>query len=58
MRQSIFSLQMFIVKTLIIENTHSHHIYMKRKEGVSVQVSRETERERECVYESARIVAK
>jgi hypothetical protein len=34
-----FSLQTFIVKTLIIENTHNHHIYMKRIEGASVQVS-------------------
>ncbi len=45
MRQVAFSLQTFIVKTLIIENTHSHHIYMKRKEGASVQASGETERE-------------
>ncbi len=37
----------FIVKMLIIKNTHSHHIYMKWKEGASVQVSGETERERE-----------
>jgi hypothetical protein len=36
----------FIVKTLIIQNTHSHHIYMKWKEGASVQVSGETERGR------------
>jgi len=36
---------MFIVRTLIIQNTHSHHIYMKWKEGASVQVSGETERE-------------
>jgi len=51
--------QMFIVKTLIIENMHSHHIYMKWKEGVSVQDSRETERERERerVSESGRIAA-
>ncbi len=56
MRQSIFSPQVFIVKTLIIENTHSHHIYMKQKERASMQVSRETERESVC--ESARIVAK
>jgi len=35
-------LQMFIVKTLLIENMHSHHIYMKWKEGASVQDSRET----------------
>jgi hypothetical protein len=34
--------QTFIVKTLIIENTHGHHIYMKQKEGASVQVSGET----------------
>jgi len=34
--------QMFIVKTLLIENMHSHHIYMKWKEGASVQDSRET----------------
>jgi hypothetical protein len=42
-----FSPQMFIVKTLIIQNIHSCHIYMKQKEGASVQVSGETERERE-----------
>jgi hypothetical protein len=47
MRQSIFSPQTFIVKTLIIQNTQSHHIYMKRKEGASVQVRGETEREEE-----------
>jgi hypothetical protein len=40
-------LQMFIVKILIIKNMHSHHIYIKHKEGVSVQDSRETEREEE-----------
>jgi hypothetical protein len=57
MRQRVFSLQMFIAKTLIIQNVHSHHIYMKRKEGVSVQVSSETERERESESESARIAA-
>jgi hypothetical protein len=34
--------QMFIVKTLLIENMHSHHIYMKWKEGASVQDSGET----------------
>ena len=51
-----FSPQTFIVKTLIIENTHSHHIYMKQKERASVQVSRETDRERVC--ESTRIAAK
>ncbi len=27
--------QTFIVKILIIENMHSRHIYMKRKEGAS-----------------------
>ncbi len=36
---------------------HSHHIYMKQKEGASVQDSGETERERErvcvCVCEGA-----
>ena len=42
-------LQTFIVKTLIIENMHSHHIYMKWKEGASVQDSGKTERERVCV---------
>ncbi len=47
--------QTFIVKTLIIENMHSFHIYMKWKEGASVQDSRETEREREC--ESGQIAA-
>ncbi len=41
-----FSPQTF-VKTLIIQNIHSHHIYMKQKEGASVQVSGETERESE-----------
>jgi hypothetical protein len=40
--------QTFIVKTLIIKNTHSRHIYMKRKEGASVQISGETERESVC----------
>jgi hypothetical protein len=42
---------MFIVKTLIIENMHSHHIYRKRKEGVSVQDNGETKRERVRVGE-------
>ncbi len=42
-----FSLQTFIVKILIIQNIHIRHIYMKQKEGASVQVSGETERERE-----------
>jgi hypothetical protein len=40
---------MFIVKMLMIEITHNRHNYMKRKEGASVQVSGETERERENV---------
>jgi hypothetical protein len=48
-----FSPQTFIVKTLIIQNIHSHHFYMKQKEGASMQVSGETERE----SESARIAA-
>ncbi len=39
--------QMFIVKMLIIEIIYSHHIYMKQKEGASMQASRETEKE--CV---------
>jgi hypothetical protein len=39
--------QVFIIKTLIIKNMHSHHIYMKWKEGASVKDSGETERERE-----------
>ena len=47
--------QTFIVKILIIENMHSHHIYMKWKEGASVQDSGETERERGC--QGARIAA-
>ncbi len=47
--------QTFIVKTLIIKNMHSHHIYMKWKEGVSVQDSGEIERKRE--REGAWIVA-
>ncbi len=40
--------QMFIVKMLINEIRHSRHIYMKQKEGASVQVSGETERESVC----------
>ncbi len=39
--------QTFIVKILIIQNTHGRHIYMKLKEGASVQIGGETERERE-----------
>ncbi len=35
----------FIVKILIIQNTQGHHIYMKWKEGASVQIGRETQRE-------------
>ena len=42
--QTMMCPQTFIVKILIIENIHSHHIYMKQKEGASVQVSGETER--------------
>jgi len=40
-------LQTILVKILIMENMHSCHIYIKRKEGASVQDSRETEREEE-----------
>jgi hypothetical protein len=46
---------MFIVKTLIIRNMNSHHIYMKQKEGAREQDTGETERER--VQERGRIVA-
>jgi hypothetical protein len=49
-------LQMFIVKTLIIINMNSHHIYMKQKEGAREHNRGETEIER--VRESGRIVAK
>jgi hypothetical protein len=41
--------QTFIVKTLIIRNIHSCHIYMKQKEGEREQDAGETERE--CVRE-------
>ena len=34
---------MFIVKTLIIRNMNSHHIYMKWKEGAREQDTGETE---------------
>jgi hypothetical protein len=37
--------QTFIVKTLIIRNMNSHHIYMKQKERAREQDSGETERE-------------
>jgi hypothetical protein len=40
--------QTFIVKTLIIENMDSRHIYMKWKEGAREQDAGETERERVC----------
>jgi hypothetical protein len=40
-------LQVFIVKTLIIRNMNSHHIYMKWKEGAREQDAGETERVRE-----------
>jgi hypothetical protein len=43
--------QTFIAKILIIENMHSHHIYMKQKEGASGQDSGERERERVRVPE-------
>ncbi len=39
--------QTFIVKISIIKNMHSHYVYMKQKEGASVQDNGETERERE-----------
>jgi hypothetical protein len=40
--------QTFIVKILIIENMHSHHIYMKQKEeGKYARQQRDQERERE-----------
>ncbi len=45
--------QMFIVKILIIQNTQGHHIYMKRKEGASLQIGRETERESEGAWIAA-----
>ncbi len=50
-------LQMFIVKILIIQNTHGRHIYMKQKDGVSVQIGGETESERERESEGAWIAA-
>jgi hypothetical protein len=37
-------LQMFIVKTLIIGNMNSHHIYMKQKEGAREQDAGEMEK--------------
>jgi len=37
--------QMFIVKTLIIQNMNSRHIYMKWKEGAREQDTGETEKE-------------
>jgi hypothetical protein len=37
--------QMFIVKTLIIGNMNSHHIYLKRKERAREQDTGETEKE-------------
>ena len=37
--------QMFIVRTLIIQNMNSRHIYMKRKDGAEEQDAGETERE-------------
>jgi hypothetical protein len=43
--------QTFIVKTLIIRNMNSCHIYMKRKEGAREPDTGETERERECAQE-------
>jgi hypothetical protein len=42
--------QTFIVKTLIIRNMNSHHIYMKQKEGAIEQDTGETERERIVAY--------
>jgi len=45
-------LQTFVVKTLIIRNMNSHHIYMKRNEGAREQDAGETKR----VRESGRIV--
>jgi hypothetical protein len=42
--ETTMCLQTFIDKILTIENMHSCHIYMKWKEGASVQDSRETER--------------
>jgi len=35
--------QMFIVRTLIIQNMNRHHIYMKWKEGAREQDTGETE---------------
>jgi hypothetical protein len=43
----------FIVKTLIIRNMISCHIYMKPKEGASGHDRGETKRERESVREWA-----
>jgi len=43
--------QMFIVKMLIISNMDDHPIYIKGKEGARGLAARETETERERVYE-------
>ncbi len=47
--------QTFIVKTLIIENMDSRHIYMKWKEGAREQDAGETQRERECAKEGRQL---
>jgi hypothetical protein len=49
--ETAMCLQTFIVKTLIIKNMNSRHIYMKQKKGVREQDAGETERERVCVRE-------
>ncbi len=48
----LLDLQMFIVKTLIIQNAHSHYFYTKWKEG---ETGKQRERQRKRVCESVSI---